>query len=719
MSTKAFAGNIEPFQSYTREVEYFISPNMQAGLYNLSVHTDYNNKVFEFSNENNNVKWQSVEIEEKLSDLQVVSEDVTVTTLTTVEGNSLLMNYSVVNHGEGSAIGAPWTDKIAVSKTSHFSRQSSRLLANFVQKIRHMDSGSGYTVVNLIVDIPSALFDNLYVHVLVDYDGKVKEEQETNNEYSKGPILLSPVFPNLTIVYFSNEKNGSNVFSGDMITLTWNVSNTGNGQIKSMRLVDGIYLSSTPVRSDTSTKLGQAAYSRDLLPNEQYQQSLAVTIPEGLFGGYYLVLVTDIFDRLVNSTSTSAVYVQLSIPPSPDFEVTYLTYTTTQNILSLSWTVTNIGNNMRREGTWIDAVFLSEDMSFNASSAIRIGQSTIRAQLKTLQQYSTSRSLLLPSMLSGTFFIFMQCDTFNAILEVSGEDNNFGMSNTALVIGSPPMPHLKVEVISELPRDTLKAGQDLTIQYEITNEGDGKLSMTSWTDGIYLYPTTNADKETVLADGIFLKEILHNRQLEIGEKLVISTNAVVPFHINKTLFLYVLVDVNRKLEVNSNTAAVVSLTYTTQAIVIEPGELPDLIGVPPEQDLTFQSGRPYNVTFTVINFGNGTINRLWYDAIILSFDPYLDPFDIKLKSELCRSGLAYNETYSQSAELFIPYDLSYPEYYLIYHVDVQNHIGESNEENNIVSKLITIQSLASTDLSVSEVSFVPSRVEYGEGMFVP
>ena len=712
LSTDTFAGTFRPLQSYVREVEYFISPNMQPGLYNLTVHTDYNNRVFEFLYDNNNILWKSVQFDLKLSDLKTLPDSVTVVTAKSIKGNTLLVNYSVVNQGEGPAIGTPWTDRIALSVTSDFEERSSHFLARHIQRKHSIVSGNNYTVHNLMINLPGTLFGNIYIHILLDYDGQVTEEQETNNIYTKGPISILPVLPNLTVVSFDYE-GGSEAYSGSMLTLRWKVSNRGNGLINNKYWFDGIYLSSMPTKINTSIKLDQVKNSMRVSPGQSYNQNLTVLIPDGVFGEYFVILITDIFGNLESNSATSAIAVYLSIPPTPDLQVQELSYNRHLTTLTVTWTVANRGNSMIKKDTWIDAVFLTKKMDVDSMSAIHLGHFLVEAQLITLQQYTLSRTVALPSTAPGKYYLFIQCDRFDDVLEVHGEDNNY--ATAIMMIEHPRLPDLQVELISDLPSSTLFAGQGLAIEYKIVNRGRMRLSRASWIDGIYLYSTLNADRVAVLAGGILLKEILHNEQLEIGGEVIISTNTTIPYGIYQIFYVYIIVDVNNKLDILYSNISTIPFTYGTVPVAIEPGELSDLTIIVPADELVLHSGTPHNLAFSVRNLGNGSADRVWYDAVFLSFDAYLDPFDVKLKSKLRKIALASNESYSQTAEVFIPYDLSYPEYYLIYQVDVRNHIGESDKENNIVSKLVSLKPLVSTDISVTETSVSPQIVTYGQG----
>ena len=71
LDTSYHYGTVQPGESYSREVWYTVSPNLATGKYNLTVHTDAREQVFEFESNGNNMLATGVRIIQRLSDLTV------------------------------------------------------------------------------------------------------------------------------------------------------------------------------------------------------------------------------------------------------------------------------------------------------------------------------------------------------------------------------------------------------------------------------------------------------------------------------------------------------------------------------------------------------------------------------------------------------------------------------------------------------------------------
>ena len=108
LATSFRYGALQPGESYTREVRYVVSPNLGTGQYNLTVHTDAREQVFEFQSNGNNMLSAGVRIILRLSDLTVSTVKASLSSNS--EGNSVTVSYLVMNTGSGHSVGSPWID---------------------------------------------------------------------------------------------------------------------------------------------------------------------------------------------------------------------------------------------------------------------------------------------------------------------------------------------------------------------------------------------------------------------------------------------------------------------------------------------------------------------------------------------------------------------------------------------------------------------------------
>ena len=180
------------------------------------------------------------------------------------------------------------------------------------------------------------------------------------------------------------------------------------------------------------------------------------------------------------------------------------------------------------------------------------------------------------------------------------------------------------------------------------------------------------------------------------------------------MHVVVVVDINEDLgdasQVDGNT-----YSTTTTPISVVDGPLSDLTVLPTTNSLSFRGGEPAMIPYMVLNNGENSALGVWYEAIYLSADALLDAFDTRLKSIVNMQPLSVNESYSQSAEVFVPYDLTNGAYYLFFEVDVSDHIFELNETNNIARKVVMVEETVSTDIVLASVTASPTNLEYGSG----
>ena len=687
-------------------------------MYNVTIHTDFLDLVFEHNFNGNNILHRTFHIDQHLPDLVVSNFSLYLET--TVQGNRMELNYTVTNQGSSSTERS-WTDRIGSSHQQLYSSRDT----SFLQYVQQSELTVGESrMQRSIISVPRILVGTLYLHILVDNNGRVLEENDNNNVYTAGPFTVPAVFPDLSVTNFISDISGD-VFAGERLTLTWTVTNEGNGEVANIRWTDAVYIDMSQEITSRSIKLSNTQISRpSLLPSTSYTQSASVQLPIELSGPYSLIIrvndgtVVDENDSLTNNYALISLY--MNTPPSPDFRVTNVTfmYHTLDRILSAEWTVLNAGNSIRENLVWVDQVYLLADLSFNSRQALLVGTKTVTVNvLESEQQYTSSATIRFPSGILGTFYVYVEADGRNNILEINGEDNNYGRSRNTVTISQPPMPRLRIRTGNlELPT-SIEAGQTLTVEYIVTNVGNGPLSLASWTDAVYLTTSNSNNRNEVLEDGILLTQLLINRELGRNESYIVSVNVTVPYGVNQQSYIAVIVDVNDNLDEtvsNEGSGNLFEFPFD-HSIVVEPGPLPDLTIIVPSSIRTLQGGQPATLMYDVENLGQGRADGIWYDSIFLSNDALLDPFDTRLKTVRNMMNLEINSSYSQTTEVFIPFDLPSALYYIFYEVDSSHSIPDIIPDNNIRYQIVNVTEAISTDLVVAGVTVSPSDLHYGDG----
>ena len=722
LDTSYHYGAVQPGESYSREVQYVVSPNLATGQYNLTVHTDAREDVFEFQSNDNNMISTIVQIILRLSDLTVSRVEASLSSSS--EGNTVGVNYNVVNIGRGRSLGSPWIDRVGIADSLTLD-SSIHFIADYIwhDELSPQQNDS----VQLLIKLPNDRFGVLYVHVFTDYYNRVKEESDLNNRRVSMSITAPLIQPDLVVE--SVQVGEAALLSGDQVQITWTVANMGNGLLTSGRWVDSVYIEASSDLSDNAIKLGDIPISDALMPNDSYVATTSVRIPDGLSGGYYLFVRVDNLQQVEEAddveNNVNSVPIFLELPPSPDLvvESIFVNYSEgdgNDRILTIQWTVINLGNSMINEMSWTDQLFVSNEAVFDRQNAIRVADMEVVGQLRAYQEYFIRRAVILSTNIVGSLFVYAEVDSANDVLEVAAEDNNIGRSENQVLVPMAILPQITVQINSNIIPSSAFAGEVLSIQYDVSNVGRANLPLSSWTDGVYLVADEDANRLTILEKGFLLDTILHNRALDSGKQFTIFNNISIPYLLNEFLYFAVVMDINGNLGNPADIGFDGGIhSQTSRPLLIEQGPLPDLIALPPVGNLTSRGGQPLNVSFRVANIGNNTARGLWYGALYLSRDALLDPFDMKLKTVLGPSNLAAGTTHNEMTEIFIPFDLPSASYYLFYEVDVGNRIPEEIEQdNNIESQVFIILGAVSTDIAVVDVNILPMTLRYEDGEFI-
>ncbi len=710
-------GSLSPDNYYVTTVLYTIPPTLPTGQYNLTVETDHRKHVFEHNRENNNLLWKVIGIAEEHPDLSILPES-TVQIRTSNQGNRLFINYTVINTGIGPTFGSTWRDVVVITSLQN---RSAIQLQSYIHS-GSLQPGNNYTKV-FQISLQEAVVGSYVLRIQTDVDQRIIEENENNNIFISR-LTIPAVHPDLFVYNVSSNLEQS-ITAGQMLQLTWSVRNVGN-RLARGPWQDAVYIDSSASLSSHSIRLSTVIADRSLMSDQEYQQTLNVTIPIILSGGFnifvYIDEHMDVFENGIIQNNVIHFPLLVVAPPSPDLRVSSINYTQTltesnERVLVVSWTVTNVGNSMEQPSSWRDEIFLSKTPAFNKNESVTIGYNSIRNQaLSSNQTYSTSATAVLNTNISGYYYVFVVTDSSGEQLELNGELNNVERFSDRVDIIPAPQPKLKIAINSSNYPDSLTSGSIITVSYNVTNVGDKSITLSSWTDQIYLLSQSGLDRAAILENGMFLGQVINNRELEIREAYSISTTVSLPYGLNRYVHIAVVVDINENLGDPAVIGDMQMLhSLSSHSFLVENGPLPDLVTAPLLASTMFRSGEPASLRFQVMNQGDRAISGLWYDTIYLSRNAALDEFDIKLRTINNNGSLQIQSAYTQTVTAFIPYNLPSSEYYLFFETDVGDRQLEIYEHNNIVGTIVNIQATVSTDLVLDEVSAAPDDLHYGQG----
>lgn len=725
LGTTRFSGVFPPSSMYSRTLYHMIPPGWATGQYNITVHTDYNNDVFEFIYDDNNVKTVQVNVTQKLPDLTVAHANASVTT--DILQAYVRVFYSVNNIGPGETSEAPWFDAVYASQQVQFSQSNALWLGDIPRRF-NLGSGKEYSLDTGPIRINRDLFGQWYIHVLTDAYKTVTEQNVKNNIRSSGNVTIPQVLPDLAVANFTLVSSRKTFLSESEVSLTWTVENNGTGSTLLKSWHDIVYLSSSPRVENNSTKLTDSYFHRRLLsPGQRYNQVSSAKLPPKISGTYYFVLKVDqggSLDEIDAQTNNLALArVKILPAPLPDLTVVIVSFVFEQDrrLLRVTWTVSNIGSWMRESYSWVDKLVISSSRGdTDSKDAHVLASKRVNAKLDEQQDYELSVVVQIKNSIKGRFYVNVVTDADNNVTELPSVSNNIGAANQTLYVSSPPAARLILSIISSLPPQ-ITLGIPFSIAFRVKNVGFVSTTKTSWTDALYAHSRNDANRTEVIQMGLKLKEFPHIGALAAQSFYEVRDSITVAHGLNSSVFIYGFADIHNTVEPGidkptqpGNGTQPTASPSVPPLIIINQGLLPDLQGSLGNTKVQTRGGQPLNVTFNVTNKGEFLVQGAWYNALYLSQDLLVDPFDVRLAT-VRATQLTVNGTISLSVEVFIPFDTLDSDYYLLLSVDSKNTIWESDEQNNEASLLITINKTLSSDLAVVFVSSTGGQFYYGQG----
>ena len=732
LGTTSFSGLFPPSSMYTRTVNHAITPSWPTGQYNITVYTDYYNDVFEFIFNDNNEKTVQVNVTQKLPDLTVTHVNAS-STADTVQAY-VMVSFSIENVGAGETTEAPWFDAIYISQHVNFSQRNALWLGDFPHRV-NLDPGKGYSMATGPIRVNRDVFGQRYVHVVTNAYGTVTEQNVKSNIRASGNVTLPQVVPDLVVTNFTLLSAKKPLLSDSEISLSWTVENNGTGSTLLKSWHDTVYLSSSPTVENNSTKLTDAFfYRQDLSPGQRYSRVFFIKLPSNMTGTYYLVLKVNagrvLVEKDVQANNLAWIRVEILPAPLPDLAVvdTSFVFEEERRFLTVIWSVANFGSWMRERHSWVDRVIISSSRRVIAGeAAIVLATERVNAKLEEQQEYALSAALQIENNIRGKFYVHAVTNADKSLSEAPGLLNNIGVATQILTVPPPRVARLILTIISSLPSQ-ITLGNPFSITFRVQNVGFVTTTKTSWTDAIYAYGRKGANRTEVISRGTRLKDFPHIGALTAQSFYEVRSNVTIPHGFGSSAFIYGFADIHSPYtpdidEGNNVTQPNVTQPNVTQptvtpteptGIIITEGLLPDLQGSLGNTKVQTRGGQPLNVTFNVTNRGEFAAQGVWYNALYLSQDLLIDPFDLRLAT-LRATYLSVNDTLSLRAEVFIPFDTLDSDYYLLLSVDSKNTIWESDEQNNEASLLIKINKTFSSDLAVVSVSSSSEQLCYGEG----
>ena len=692
-------GTLNVGADYTASVRGEL-PLQMSGAYNVFVYTDIQNSLFESIYDENNIRKSDNGLNVVMAppaDLQV--SNITPQNSTVNTHGQLELSYTVTNAG-ARAISGRWSDAIYLSMLDTFNLQQSRRIGYVVHN-RDLAIEESFQQ-TVTVPLPDSIVGQRWLYVRADVDDDVFEHIFENNNISRSAQPLSFVAPDLTTAILSAPDT---IVSGDTATIVWRVANNGLGamastSIRSNLLFNGVALSQNAMGSSATLHNDYL----NLVAGDSVVYTSTLVLPCQQAGSISIEARTDILgclweaDETNNSSAVNAVFVapdltgsMLAIAPDTLWSGTQAT---------ASWTVQNLGG-IDAMGVVTDSFYLRQTGS---NVLLPMGVYTRELALAAGASLEESCMLTLPNGVSGSYELVQHINATGSLCEGANAADNTETSSAVTVMLSP-YPDLTVQAVSMPVSVTL--GQNFIASYTLVNNGIAALQGRAVTTRFYLshFTTFTPASATLVGDDV------QQLTLDVNQ----STDYTAPLRVPTTLttgnyYLHAVTDATDVVYEYTYEDNNVAHSMLTQ-IDIYPLDISisQLSGEDP-----MQWGGNYTYTLTVSNNSTvPTIHNLWRDRLFLSQDNALQTSDQLIGERYHREVLEADSSYTEQYSFTMPFGMTSP-CYLIAVTDIDGQNPDINQSNNMLVLPVTVSTVATPDLVVSNATIVDSPVFSGQ-----
>lgn len=582
-------------------------PSCVSGSFYLIAKTDFNNRVFEFdpnfnAEANNTSQPKAIQISNSPADLTVSNVSAPPTA---IGGQSLQINWTTANAGTGATAASGWTDDVYLGA-------SPNALQYRVGSFQHqgaLAAGANYSQSQAVV-VPSALQGNYFITVRTDAYNQVDECGAKDNNLNGGTVVnIQNSLPDLRVTAISAPASAT---LGAPIAVQWTARNFGQPMTRDQSWFDRVYISNDNTFDGGDTFIGSVLQTANLASGASYTANARVTIPNHPTGNYYLLVVADADNNVVEGLPDSAPENNNSfaapltlVAPGIDLQASNVsaaapTYSGVPN--TISWRVTNAGDSPTLVADWTDYVILSRDSVYDQTDS-RICYKQHFGALAGGASYDATMPCVIPAGLTGDYNIFVITDRNNAVIETN--DGNNISPPLAVNLQLPPPSDLNITHIT--PPANAAPGEDATFTWTVQNSG-ANAATGEWIDTVYL----STDATWDVGDAI-VGQKLQSGTINPATTYTSSLTAPVPAVDTGNYYVIVRTDARNNVR-ESNESNNVSASVSTTSVAVTTLTL----GTPYDttlftnQEKFFKYDTPANETLLVTLLGvKGTGNELF------------------------------------------------------------------------------------------------------------
>ncbi|MAE65735.1 MAG: hypothetical protein CMJ18_15810, partial [Phycisphaeraceae bacterium] len=592
--------------------------------------------------------------------------DIVVPTQPVTSGTRIDLFWTVRNQGPGDAFGS-WTDTVRLVEVGGGSPSINLGTLTFTAPQGGLQAGTTYTRQEQFT-LPVNASGVYRAEVITNSNGALFEPERGDNtvlDDASLQIELRPR-PDLQVQQILAPQSAS---GGGTVALEFIVINQGTVPTTTPMWQDAVFLSLDNAISGDDIRLGTFTNGAALGPGEQYRtQTGSVTIPRRFRGQVFLIVRTDNASQVDEfpNDENNTLAVPLDVDPLPPSDLVLSGVVAPDQAfdgqsIEVSWTVINDGAGETDRDGWTETVWLARDR--NRPSPVKpnggvedylLGTFTHTGSLEVGESYEVTRTVRLPSNVTGMFFITPWTDTPGVLLQDTTADNinpddpneinNNDYKARPITILLTPPPDLVVDAV--LPQAVGQGGAPFTVSWTVRNIGQGRTGESKWEDRVYL-----ATSPDLSGPELALGRIPHDGALEVGQ----SYTAEATFDLTPAAAgTYVVVETGfgvfeGPLKDNNQGAAPTDVTNDPADFIVTS------VVTPPEND----SGELALIEYTVQNQGPNVWagTQYWSDRVFISPDDVFIGHRATFLGNVTHinaGGLPSGASYTESQEFRLP-----------------------------------------------------------------
>ncbi|MCC6232065.1 MAG: hypothetical protein IT580_05445, partial [Verrucomicrobiales bacterium] len=455
LGTVARDGALDSGGTYAVTRSFGLPQTLTAGSYSIILVVDALSQVTEPGGETNNTLVSTTALvvaEEPTPDLVVES---VVAPAAGVLGRTATFTWVTRNAGEAAASGS-WNERIYLSTTGTL---TGAVLLATVERAGGLAAGAQSSGSHTVI-LP-ALADGAYFVLVVTDATDVLFERggETNN---LGTSANAMTLQHVDLAAAGVRVEGL-LRAGGSVTVRWDSRNAGTAPATGPWL-DQVFLSTDAIRGN-DVLLGSLADEGSLAAGGTRERSLAVLLPDGIEGAYWILVVVDGEGAMnpeggAGAVNNLAASEPLTVQPGLYADLTVTTASTQPRVignpadLTISWTIRNAGAATTTTDRWVDRVVLSIDEIYGNADDVALGDFEHTGSLPAGATYSESRIVTLRANLEGRFKLLVRTDALGGVFQKPNTAPDVLVSTQVVEVIRGPYADLVVQGVTAPPTAT-------------------------------------------------------------------------------------------------------------------------------------------------------------------------------------------------------------------------------------------------------------------------